>query len=273
MSWHGLTVYGLGFELPTADRSAFPGYRLRGLLGRALFDAVCLYAGQRDDRACGDCALNTRCAYPLVFKPVDPARLPPYWLHCWEQCGSRLRCTWHVLAAARPHLEAWLFGLQRHVQRHGLGSLKLWDAASGTPLILNSTLKLDRLQPLANPRLPDPECCFFQSLTPLVSKHRGDPLYGALRTRTQRLIQYYGDGFQLPIEDRPWETAIESARVVDLAFERRILHGSIYRLRLTRLSPAARELLAHGQWWHAGGHATVGCGAYRLEPIGADQCG
>jgi hypothetical protein len=264
MNWHGLRVYGLRLDLPAPHRSVFPGHHVRGLLGRALFDTVCLYAGQRDDRACADCPLRSRCAYPQVFKPTEPDRLAPYWLHQWERRGANLCCTWHVLEQVRPHLDAWLFGLQRHWLRNYSDSLRVWDAATGAPLVDNGVLRMDELQPLVLPVLPA-DGCRLQALTPIISKHQGDPLYGALRTRAQRLIQHYGDGARLLIEDRPWESVVESELAVDIALERRVLRGHVYRLRMQRITEPARELLAWGQWLHAGGHTSVGCGAYALE--------
>lgn len=261
MGWHGLRVYGLRIELPLPPHNTFPGHHARGLLGRALFDTVCLYSGQKDDRFCVDCALKARCAYPAVFKPVESERLAPYWLHRWEQRGATLRCTLHVLESVRPFLEAWLTGLQRYGNL-----LDIRDAATDTPLADRGRLNLEGLHPLPAPVLPG-DACRLQALTPIVSKHRGEAFYGALRTRAQRLIQSYGDGVRLAVEENPWVTTVEADYPVEIPLHRRILRGRLYRLRLDRITEPGRELLAWGQWLHAGGHTSVGCGAYLLEPV------
>lgn len=266
MHWYGLRVYGLRVDLPAPRRDDLAGHHARGVLGRALFDTVCLYAGQRDDRACERCALNTHCAYPQVFKPVETERLAPYWLHRWELQGALLRCTWHVLEWALPHLEAWLFGLQRHGVRHYGGPLTVWDGVTGAPLVEQGRIILDRLQPLPSPPMPAGDC-HFQSLTPLVSKYRDAPLYRALRTRAQRLVQHYGTGERLPVDDRPWESTVESVWPVGIPLDERVVRGRMYRVRLNDITASARELLAWGQWLHAGGQTSLGCGAYALEPL------
>lgn len=264
MNWHGLRVYGLQLELPAPHRTAFLGHHLRGLLGRVLFDTVCLYAGQKDDRACGQCPLRERCAYPLAFKPLEPDRLAPYWLHRWHRRGANVRFTWHVLEQAIPHLEAWLFGLQRHLSHQG--SLAIVDAATGAPVSSHGVIRLDALHALSPPETSS-RSCRFQALSPLASKHQGDPLHGALRTRLQRLIQHYGDGSRLAIEEQPWECETESELAVDIVLERRVLRGQLYRLNLQRITEPAWEMLRWGQCLHAGGHTSVGCGAYALETM------
>ncbi|MDD5037019.1 MAG: hypothetical protein PHE55_20015 [Methylococcaceae bacterium] len=266
MNWYGLRVYGLQLDLPAPRRSTFLGHHLRGLLGRALFETVCLYAGQKDDRACAQCPLQARCAYPLVFKPVEPDRLAPYWLHYWQLRGPYVRCTWHVLEQAHTHLEAWLFGLQRHWPHLRQEPLTILDVATGAPVLSDGVIRLDALHALAPPEMSS-QSYRLQTLTPLVSKHRGDPLYGALRTRLQRLIQHYGDGARLIIEEQPWKCEMESELAVDVVLDRRALQGHLYRMNLRGISEPARELLQWGRCLHAGGHTSVGCGAYTLETI------
>jgi len=256
-------VYGLQLELPRPADERFYGYPLRGLLGRALFDTVCLYADRRNDKACSSCHLRHHCAYPKVFKPVETDRLPPYWVHGWEAVGQRLRYDWYVLEAALPYLDAWLHGLQRHWRQNQGGELAVWDSLTGRPLIAGRTLLLDALMPLSPPAVG--AACQLQTLSPLISKHRGDPLYGPLRTRLQRLIQLYGDASRLDIEPQPWSCVTRLEKPVNISMTRRILQGYHYQFELSQITESARELLQWGVCLHAGGHATVGCGAYRTE--------
>ncbi len=263
-SWHGLRVYGLQLECPIPSGERFYGHHLRGVLGRALFDTVCLYARQGGhDTACAGCTLQTRCAYPQAFKPVAADRLPPYWLHGWHIVEDRLQYHWFMLEAALPHLEAWLYGLQRHWQQHQDGTLRVGNVGHDVPVFAGRTLRLDALTPISPPAIPS-ATCHLHTITPLISKHGGDPLYGPLRTRLQRLIQLYGDGTLLPIEQQPWVCSTVTQQPVTLNLPGRVWRGHHYRLHLSHITESARSLLQWGQYLHAGGHATAGCGAFRL---------
>lgn len=265
MNWHGLKIYGLQFDIPIPGHHHFWGFHLRGILGRALFDTVCLYAGRRDDRACPSCPLNTRCAYPAVFKPVDDNRLPPYWLHVERASENTLRYTWYILEPVRQHLEAWLSGLHRHWRRTQQTDLTLWDRVSGECVLNQHGMTVNALKAIAPPELETTDYRLI-TLSPLISKHQGDPLYGSLRTRLQRLIQLYGDDNRLLIEPQPWHCERVATETVNIKLSHRVLKGHHYQLNLSQISVAARELLQWGQCLHAGGHTTVACGAYRLIP-------
>jgi hypothetical protein len=75
---------------------AFPGSMIRGVLGRALKDLVCV----AEHRDCMRCVLRGGCAYPCVLEPVRPEGIrvlegertipPPYVLR-WEEAGTELR--------------------------------------------------------------------------------------------------------------------------------------------------------------------------------------
>ncbi|HXG59809.1 MAG TPA: CRISPR system precrRNA processing endoribonuclease RAMP protein Cas6 [Planctomycetota bacterium] len=74
----------------------FPGSMIRGVLGRALKELVCV----AEHRDCLRCVLRAGCAYPCVLEPVRPQGIgvlegertipPPYVLR-WESAGTELR--------------------------------------------------------------------------------------------------------------------------------------------------------------------------------------
>ena len=70
-----------------------------------------------------------------------------------------------------------------------------------------------QLNPL-QPALPAGDPLIVHLLTPLVSKHQHvDPLWGALRTRLQRLVNAYGDGQPVaPPETTPWRVVAARLR-------------------------------------------------------------
>jgi len=259
VDWHGLRVYGLQLVLPVPSLRVFPGHFLRGILGRVLFDTVCPFSATGEDSLCPTCSLRDRCAYPRVFKPVAPEQLAPFWLHGWSYRQGLLTANWHVLEDVRPHLEAWLHGLSRRFP-----AIEVRDATTGLELAGRNRVACLDLQPLPEPVRPG-SACLLHMITPLVSKHSADPLHGALRTRVQRLIQQYGDGARLPIEETPWQIQVLADAPMAMRLGRRHVQGHLYSLRLTDLTPDAADLLAWGQRLQAGGHTSIGCGAYRLE--------
>jgi hypothetical protein len=266
--WHGLAVYGIRLSWQHGPRwPDYPGNTLRGLLGQALFDNVCVFGASAP--ACKACPLNARCAYPAVFKPVEEGCLPPYWLHGWQMQGPDQSCVLNLLPQALPFLEAWLDGLDRYLAKTYRTRLAaVADTASQTPLWQASQWRQQTPSPVPFPRL-EQAAVAWHSLTPLVSKHQGDPLHGALRTRLQRLINRYGDGAALPLETAPWQAQIIARRPFDLRLARRGLSGAYLHLQLRDITPAGRALLNAGMLLHGGGETSLGCGRYRLDSVAA----
>lgn len=74
----------------------FPGSMIRGVLGRALKDLVCV----AEHRDCVRCVLRAGCPYPCLIEPVRPAgidvfvgerTIPPPYVLSWDQAGKTLR--------------------------------------------------------------------------------------------------------------------------------------------------------------------------------------
>lgn len=265
-AWHGLAVFGVRLSWDQGPRwPAFPGNTLRGLLGQALFDNVCLFSAAPPH--CADCPLNTACAYPEVFKPLQSDRLPPYWLHDWQFSAGRQSCVLHLLQPALQHLEAWLDGINRHLAKAYRGRLaEAVDTASASPLWQGGAMRPVRPTPLPFPQITA-EALAWHTQTPLVSKHQGDPIYGALRTRLQRLVNAYGDGEVLPREETPWQARVITRRPFDIRLERRVITGAHLHMELRGITPASQALLGAGALLHAGGETSLGCGRYQMANI------
>ena len=265
--WHGLAVYGVRLSWDNGPRwPTFPGNTLRGLLGQSLFDNVCLFSASGPPH-CAGCALNTRCAYPGIFKPIESDRLPPYWLYDWHLSADRQSCVLHLLPPALPHVEAWLDGLNRHLVKAYRGRLTdAVDIASECLLWQDGAMRSGQPTPIPFPR-PTETAVAWHTQTPLVSKHRGDPVYGALHTRLQRLVNTYGDGETLPREAMPWQSRLVTRHPVAIPLERRVVAGTHLHVELREITPASQSLLGAGALLHAGGETSLGCGRYRMAKI------
>jgi len=87
---HRFPLLRLRFVAKTQDGSyrppTFLGSTLRGALGHALLETVCV----REDQACAHCAIAHSCAYPEVFAPVraaderGPAQPPARFVLEWD---------------------------------------------------------------------------------------------------------------------------------------------------------------------------------------------
>lgn len=268
--WYGLQAFGLELAFRNgANAHGYAGAEWRGLMGRALAEAVCVRASPE----CDGCALVSQCAYPRLFKPMDTTAPPPFWLHGWRRVsggwtvgvrwlghehGSRVD-QW-LRALSKPD-DARIFGrkpvtlMAAHVPGEGK---PIWRADNGfcrTPPPL----------PLAAP-IGVPARVAVRMRTPLVSKHAGDPLYGALMTRLQRLVNRYGNGAPLRRDAPPWRCAMVECRDQRLPLARRVLAGRIMTLELRHIAPAAWQALNVGLELHAGGQAGLGCGHYEVLP-------
>lgn len=277
--FHGLRFYGLDCTLHSPQPLSLRGYYgglLRGILGHALFRGNCVYP----EPHCVECALRSGCPYPQVFKPhllpdADD-RLPPYLLHHWKPLPQGLRFTLLLLNPALGFAENWLRQLDRFLPELDFGDQKgiqlheVRDLASGQPVFRQGRfLPGAQLNPL-QPALPAGDPLIVHLLTPLVSKHQHvDPLWGALRTRLQRLVNAYGDGQPVaPPETTPWR--VSAARLQRQATtqgldSRRSIYGLRGELELAELTPLGAHLLAAGSYLHAGGEATLGFGRYRWQ--------
>ena len=277
--FHGLRFYGLDCTLHSPQPLSLRGYYgglLRGILGHALFRGNCVYP----EPHCVECALRSGCPYPQVFKPhllpdADD-RLPPYLLHHWKPLPTGLRFSLLLINPALAYAENWLRQLDRFLPELDFGDQKgiqlheVRDLASGQRVFHESRFVPGaQLNPL-QPALPDDKPITVQLLTPLVSKHQHpDPLWGALRTRLQRLVNAYGDGQPLaPPGTAPWRVVAARLRpqtITQGLDSRRRIHGLCGELELAELTPLGAQWLAAGSLLHAGGEATLGFGRYRWQ--------
>ncbi len=277
--FHGLRIYGLDCTLHSSQPLTMRGYYggwLRGVLGHALFRGNCVYPEPR----CAGCALSSGCPYPQVFKPHllpgQDNRLPPYLLHHWNLLATGTRFSLLLLNPALGYAENWLRQLDRFLPdldiggQRGVRLSEVRDLASGQVAFrAGQFVPGARLNPL-HPPLPTDERLTVRLLTPLVSKHQhADPLWGALRTRLQRLVNAYGDGQPVIAPDAtPWRLAtarLEPHTVIQGLDSRRGIRGVRGELALTDLTPVGAQLLAAGNLLHAGGEATLGFGRYAWQ--------
>ena len=264
--WHGLEVFGLDLHFASAARGGgYAGAAWRGLLGHALSRAVCTHPAP----VCAACPSAGACAYPALFKPTDAAALPPFWLHGWQRGRGRWRLGIRWLGPQHYAVGEWLNALgdedpERRFDgapvlleraTHANGDAVAWRAGSG----LSAPAPL----PLLRSETP-PAACRISFLTPLVSRHGGDPLHGALHTRLQRLVRQHGDGSDLERPERPWECRVLGQKVRRIPLARRMLAGTEWELELTHIDPAAWQLLNVGSELHAGGQTGLGCGHFLI---------
>lgn len=251
------------------------GETWRGLLGQSLFNAVCPYPQAN----CTACPQLASCAYPQLFKPLDPTRLQPLWVHGWqrETPGWRVGLRW--LGQQDHQLSPWLSALAK---MESAAPFKAGPHFAGAAIRLRKashpltgeTLWTPHDYWLAAPgRLPFadhlPETllttgCEVKFVTPLVSKHSGDPLFAALYTRLQRLIQHHGNAAALPRPSQPWQSRVLNKQPWQARLARRHLRGALWHLELSRIAPDALPLLAAGTQLHAGGQTACGCGQYNI---------
>ena len=277
--FHGLRCYGLDCTLHCLQPLMVRGYYggvLRGILGHALLRGNCVYP----EPGCATCALSSGCPYPQVFKPYllpdQTDRLPPWLLHQWQPLPTGLRFSLLLLNPALAYAENWLRQLYRFLPeldlggQHGARLDEVHDLASGQLLFhADRFVPGGQINPL-QPTLPTGESLIVHLLTPLVSKHQhADPLWGALRTRLQRLVNAYGDGQPVaPLDAAPWHITAARLHLQDtvqgLDSCRRV-HGLRGELELAELTPLGANLLAAGSYLHAGGEATLGFGRYRWQ--------
>ena len=266
----GLEVFGLCLHFAALGRgSGFSGAAWRGLMGQALFRSVCSFPVP----ACATCPALGACAYPTLFKPVHDAALPPFWLHGWQH----RRETWTVgvrwLGARNVFaVGEWLAALgdrgagmsfSGSPVRLELASMPATDGAAWRPGV--GWLTMPAAVTLTD-GLPPQQTCRVRFVSPLVSKHVGDPLFGALHTRLQRLVQQHGDGSDLPRPALPWRCRVLARKTIRIPLARRVLAGTQWDLELSEIDADAWRMLYAGSELHAGGQTGVGCGQYELLP-------
>lgn len=274
-SWQGLAAFGLDLEFEAKGRgNGFAGPAWRGLLGHALAKRVCI----RDTPSCTGCPLTGQCAYPLLFKPLDATALAPFWLHGWNRHpkGWRVGIRW-LGEGAFAHMLEWLEALSSKDPARTFGGqparlVRAFDVAS-TAEIWNGKqgAKASARPIMLVGGAPPPQACRVRTITPLLSKHAGDPLFGALATRVQRLVLGFGSGETLPRPAIPWKLRILERRACPIPLDRRVLAAEEFLLELSELDPFSWELLQAGQELHAGGQTALGCGRYRIETLAADS--
>ncbi len=264
----GLDAFGLLLHFNGFGREiGFSGSAWRGLMGQALFRSVCLYPSP----VCATCPSAGICAYTQLFKPLDEAALPPFWLHGWRRNSNGWTVGIRWLGRGNCYaVGEWLVALSHENAGLSFGGspvrlIRADAETSGKTAWISDTgwrASPDSIA-LATEK-PVPASCRVRFITPLVSKHVGDPLFGALHTRTQRLVQQYGDGSVVPRPSSPWtarEIRTEQRRIPIL---RRVLKGKLCEMELSDIAPEAWVLLNAGVELHAGGQAGMGCGHYEI---------
>ena len=272
LNWSGLQAWGLTllFDAP-GQGNGYAGTAWRGLLGQALSARVCI----RSAPACQNCPILAGCAYPTLFKPLDEKALPPFWLHGWHRPAHAAH-RWHVglrwLGEHVAEMAEWLDALAAHSGNLEFGGqpvrlIEAYDAATNKPVWQSGKGFSGRLQalPLVSDDLP-PETCRVVFRSPLVSKHAGDPLFGSLQTRLQRLINLHGAKTELSRPERPWISSIVSEKHRDIPLPHRHLRGVEWQLELTEITHEAWAMLQAGRELHAGGQTSMGCGHFDIYP-------
>ena len=267
-----LPLYGLRLHFHGGGAvRGFAGAAWRGLLGQALTRSVCSYAAAP---VCVSCPRLNACAYPRLFKSPDEERLPPFWLHRWRRKAPDWQLEVRWLGEEQNFaLGGWLHALAQQDDTQHIGGQpvrllsahdprkgkKLWSADKGwqaLPVALPLSLQAE-----------PPAACRVRSLSPLISKHQRDLLYGALHTRLQRLIVHYGNAEVLPRPRDPWQARVLEQRTVSAPLAKRVLQGNKWLIEIDQIDPEAWLQLQAGQEFHAGGQAGMGCGLYRIESI------
>ncbi|WP_291997277.1 hypothetical protein [Candidatus Accumulibacter sp. ACC012] len=264
----GLKVFGLDLHFTASGRgSGFAGAAWRGLMGQALFGAVCSFP----EPACATCPALAACAYPKLFKPLADTALPPFWLHGWQRghAGWSVGIRW-LGAGSGFAVGEWLAALsaggtnlsfdgapaQLEHATAPATARRAWRRGEGW-VSMPVALELTNGQPPSS-------ACRVRFVSPLVSKHVGDPLYGALHTRLQRLVQQYGDGAELPRLAQPWRCEVLAQKAKRIPLARRMLTGTEWELELNEVHPDAWPMLRAGIELHAGGQTGMGCGQYEI---------
>jgi len=271
-----LACYGVRLQIQFTSaitQQSFLGYALRGLLGRALFNAVCIYPQAQ----CTQCILRESCAYPQLFKPSElnsaQTRLPGYVIHDWSLTENRcsLHMTLLVFGSAVRYLEITLKSLMRidgHIQLLGARQgriIHMLDVGSERQLLHpNQRAKVMPIKIMPNYTSQLSICL----QTPLATKHQQqDFLFAALRTRLRRLLVDYGQGDwsrEVPV----WKVINQQLHTTRITVNaRRQLSGVLGTLYLDEISPEAFRLLSLGQYIHAGADAVAGMGKLVLNTV------
>ena len=270
ISFHGLKAFGLRLQFSAVGcGSGFAGAAWRGLLGQALSGAVCTYPAP----ACASCPSLGSCAYPNLFKPVDDTALPPFWLHDWRRGHDEWTVDIRWLGAGSGFaIGEWLAALSGGGAGLSFGGepvrlkravapvtgRRAWSPREGWMAVPAALALVDGTMP--------PPACRVRFVTPLVSKHAGDPLFGALHTRLQRLVQQHGDGADLPRPAAPWRSRVLTQKDMRIPLARRLLAGTQWDLELSGIDDDAWTMLRAGVELHAGGQTGMGCGHYEILP-------
>jgi len=262
----GVHIY-MQFTSPISQH-IFLGYALRGMLGQALFNEVCIYSKPQ----CSECALRMGCAYPQVFKPSElketHARLPAYVIHNWTlDTQYSVRFSILIFGSAVRYLEVWLVSLLRVN-----GLLQLSGAEQGRIIELSDlscSKSIMAKNQLVNQVMPMSLSTDYTSSAKLTlhtlfaTKHqKKDFLFAALRTRLRRLLADYGQG-DWPMDIQAWQMELIKLKpgTVRVNHQRRVNGVSGYMV-LQDISPEAYTLLSLGQLIHAGADAVAGLGRF-----------
>lgn len=278
----------------------YPGSAWRGAFGHSLREGSCLYP----DNECRRCPLNDHCAYACVFETLVQAPAQrgintnaphPYTFDTPASEGPSLshQVELNLIGSGCQHLSAVISAMEaagrRGIARDNnilaLQTLEYDDGSGWQPLSAASEHTQLQLRPPARA----PERCTVTLTAPLRIKH-GNRYAGAgeltpllffrtLLTRLHNLAEFHGRGdttdypahlheplraitFQAP--KLHWD---EAARYSSRQHRRHNTGGlrGTFNLSLHGIE-ALWPALWQGQYLHAGKLATMGHGAYRLQP-------
>jgi len=273
--FHGIQCYGLRFNLSVAvplPPRRFYGSWLRDFLGQALFNGVCIFSNPQ----CNQCALRGQCAFPQVFNPSllssEQHPLPGYVLHDWHVSPNR-HSFWFSLifiSSAVRFAEPWINHINNYMSSKGRLE-QVRDLGTRRVLFINGRFKRRaRLSPLNFVPLDNSQV-LVKMLSPLVSKFQhSDPFLASLRSRLQRLVNEYGNGDNLFLETKPWRMShlnlhpIIIPRCAEQVYSR---SGKLGTMELSQVSRDGALLLAAGQFLHAGGDVSIGCGRFLVTGV------
>jgi hypothetical protein len=268
-SFFGLSVYGLELHFTGGGQvHGLAGAHWRGLMGGVLHRFVCSYPTP----VCMPCPKSSTCTYTNLFKPTQDAVLSPFWLHGWQRVSKGWIVTIRWIGNNNAYaVGEWLDALANAGGGYSIGGqvVRLEHAVSAA----SGNLVWSKKQgwhtspvPIAlTVSTPVPKKSHVEFLTPLISKHSGNPLFGALHTRIQRLVLQYGDGREIPRPEQPWSLRVVAQQEQRIALSKRVLTGSLWYLELSEIKDAAWELLNAGLELHAGGQTSMGCGHFKVS--------
>jgi hypothetical protein len=262
-NFHGIRCYGLQFKFSKAlPNRRYYGSWLRAFIGDALCREVCVFAKPQ----CPECALREQCAYPQIFKRPT---LPPYWLHEWKirYAKQHIEFTLILLKEIVNYAEVWI-----HSLANTGGLLQVRDVATNKILFIKDHFKRRATLSPLNFAPVNHSSILIKMLTPLVTKSKNpDFFFVALSKRLNELIKFYGNAEAIVFKNTPpWQVnkidlhKFIIPRSIELPYAR---IGQIGTIRLSEVTREAASCLAAGQYLHAGGDSSMGCGHFSVTGV------